>query len=259
MVQAIPILSKTARLLSRFSGQDLMAHRGRAREMGCQSFRGFAPAGLWWFQDRRTGVFGEPGCPLGNLTCFSALRGWQVERRRNMDRTEKREFVTGLNQALAATSMIVVTRNSGLTVAEVTELRRKMGAAGATYKVAKNRLTNLALDGTQFGSLKPLLKGPIALAWSTDPVAVAKTAVEFAKTNEKFVVVGGALGAQSLNADGIKALAELPSLNELRARLVGMISTPATRIAGILQAPAGQLARVFGAYAKRDEVEAEAA
>ena len=138
-----------------------------------------------------------------------------------MDRTEKREFVTGLNQALAATSMIVVTRNAGLTVAEVTDLRRKMGAAGATFKVAKNRLTNLALDGTQFDSIKPMLKGPIALAWSTDPVAVAKTAVEFAKTNEKFVLVGGSLGTQTLNADGIKALAELPSLDELRAQAGG--------------------------------------
>jgi large subunit ribosomal protein L10 len=176
-----------------------------------------------------------------------------------VDRTEKREFVTGLNQALAATSMIVVTRNAGLTVAEVTDLRRKMGAAGAIYKVAKNRLTNLALDGTQFDGIKPMLKGPIALAWATDPVAVAKTAVEFAKTNEKFVLVGGSLGTQTLNADGVKALAELPSLDVLRAQLVGMIATPATRIAGILQAPAGQLARVFGAYAKRDEGEAEAA
>jgi large subunit ribosomal protein L10 len=176
-----------------------------------------------------------------------------------VDRTEKREFVTELNQALATTSMIVVTRNAGLTVAEVTDLRRKMGAAGATYKVAKNRLTNLALDGTQFGSIKSLLTGPIALAWATDPVAVAKTAVDFAKTNDKFVVIGGALGTQSLTADGVKALAALPSLNELRASLVGMISTPATRIAGILQAPGGQLARVFGAFARRDEVEAEAA
>ena len=96
-----------------------------------------------------------------------------------------------------------------------------------------------------------MLKGPIALAWSADPVAVAKTAVEFARTNEKFVVVGGALGTQSLNADGIKALAALPSLNELRASLLGLISTPATQIAGVLQAPAGQLARVFGAYAKK--------
>jgi large subunit ribosomal protein L10 len=176
-----------------------------------------------------------------------------------VDRTEKREFVTVLNQALGATKMVVVTRNAGLTVAEVTDLRRRMGAAGATYKVAKNRLTNLALDGTPFDGIKPLLKGPTALAWSKDPVAVAKTAVEFAKTNERFVIVGGALGTQALNADGIKALAELPSLDQLRARLVGMISTPATRIAGVLQAPAGQLARVFGAYARKDAAEAEAA
>ena len=142
--------------------------------------------------------------------------------------------------------MVVVTRPKGLTVTEATELRRRMRAAGATYKVAKNRLAKLALDGTQFEGIKPLLKGPTALAWSSDPVAVAKTAVEFARTNDKFVVLGGALGAQTLDAAGIKALAELPSLDELRARLVGMIATPATRIAGILQAPGGQLARVLG-------------
>ncbi len=175
-----------------------------------------------------------------------------------MDRTEKREFVAELNQALTVTSMIVVTRNAGLTVAEATDLRRKMRAAGATFKIAKNRLTNLALAGTPFDSIGPLLKGPIALAWSTDPVAVAKTAVEFAKTNEKFVLVGGALGSQALSVDGIKALAELPSLDALRGRLLGMIQTPGTRIAGILQAPAGQLARVFGAYARKDEESAEA-
>jgi large subunit ribosomal protein L10 len=176
-----------------------------------------------------------------------------------VDRTEKRAFVAELNQALSATSMIVVTRNAGLTVAEATDLRRKMRASGATYKVTKNRLTTLALEGTRFDGIKPMLTGPTALAWSTDPVAVAKTAVEFAKTNEKFVLIGGALGAQTLDADGIKALAELPSLDALRARLVGIISTPATRIAGVLQAPAGQLARVFGAFAKKDEASAEAA
>lgn len=176
-----------------------------------------------------------------------------------MDRTEKRAFVAELNQALSATSMIVVTRNAGLTVAEATDLRRRMRAAGATYKVTKNRLTTLALEGTRFGGIAPMLTGPTALAWAVDPVAVAKTAVEFAKTNDKFVLIGGALGAQTLDADGIRALAELPSLDELRARLVGMISTPATRIAGVLQAPAGQLARVFGAFAKKDEASAEAA
>lgn len=175
-----------------------------------------------------------------------------------MDRTEKREFVTALNSALLATSMVVVARNGGLTVAEASDLRRKMRASGSTYKVAKNRLAILALEGTPFGGIAPMLKWPTALAWSTDAVSVAKAAVEFAKTNEKFQVIGGALGTRTLDADGIKALADLPSLDTLRAGLLGMISTPATRIAGILQAPGGQLARVFGAFARRDEEPAAA-
>ena len=170
-----------------------------------------------------------------------------------MDRTQKREFVASLAAVFAETSMVVVTQNQGLTVAEATELRRRMRAAGATFRVAKNRLATLALGGTRFDGIKPLLKGPTALAWSQDPVAVAKTAVEFARTNEKFVLIGGALGAQTLDASGVRALAELPSLDALRAKLVGMIQTPATRIAGVLQAPAGQLARVVGAYARKDE------
>lgn len=174
-----------------------------------------------------------------------------------MDRTEKREFVAGLHQALAATSMIVVTHNQGLTVAEATDLRRKMRAAGVTFKVAKNRLAHLALEGTPFDGLKPMLKGPTALAWSTDAVAAAKATVEFAKTNEKFVLVGGALGRQTLDASGVRTLAELPGLDQLRGRILGMIATPATRVAGVLQGSAGQLARVFGAFAKKGE-EAEA-
>ena len=173
-----------------------------------------------------------------------------------MDRTEKREFVASLAQVFAETSMVVVTQNKGLTVAEVSDLRRKMRDGGSTFKVAKNRLAALALDGTPFDGIKPMLKGPTALAWSRDPVAVAKTAVDFAKTNEKFVIIGGALGTQTLDAAGVKALADLPSLDTLRARLVGMLQTPATRIASVLQAPGGQLARVFAAYAKRDEAEA---
>ncbi len=170
-----------------------------------------------------------------------------------MDRTEKREFVASLAAVFADTSFVLVGRNNGLTVAEVSDLRRRMRGAGATYRVAKNRLALLALDGTRFHGLSPLLKGPTALAWSKDPVAVAKTAVEFARTNDKFVVLGGALGTQALNADGVKALAELPSLETLRAGLLGLIQTPATRIAGVLQAPGSQLARVFGAFAKKDE------
>jgi large subunit ribosomal protein L10 len=170
-----------------------------------------------------------------------------------LDRTEKREFVASLASVFAETSMVVVTRPLGLTVAEATDLRRRMRAAGASYKVAKNRLATLALDGTQFDGIAPLLKGPTALAWSKDPVAVAKAAVEFARTNDKFVVLGGALGSQTLDAAGVKALSELPSLDQLRAKLLGMIQTPGTRIAGILQAPGGQLARVLAAYAKKDE------
>ncbi len=193
---------------------------------------------------------------MGNPTLRPGAGGSRW--RRDLDRTEKREFVAVLAAVFASTSMVVVTRNDGLTVADVTKLRQRMREAGATFKVAKNRLATLALDGTRFDGIAPLLKGPIALAWATDPVAVAKVAVEFAKTNEKLVVLGGALGAQTLNAAGIRALADLPSLDTLRAQLVGLIAAPATRIAGVLQAPAGQLARVFGAYATKDEA-AEAA
>jgi large subunit ribosomal protein L10 len=177
-----------------------------------------------------------------------------------MDRTEKREFIASLATVFADTSFVLVAQNKGLTVADVSDLRRRMRAAGVTYKVAKNRLATLALDGTRFQGISPLLKGPTALAWSTDPVAVAKTAVEFAKGNDKFVILGGALGTQALNPDGIKALAQLPSLETLRAQLLGLIQTPATRIAGVLQAPGSQLARVFSAFAKKDaEDGAEAA
>ncbi len=175
-----------------------------------------------------------------------------------MDRTEKQEFVSSLASVFAETSMVVVSQNKGLTVAEVSDLRRKMRDGGSTFKVAKNRLAALALEGTPFDGITPMLKGPTALAWSKDPVAVAKTAVDFAKTNEKFVLIGGALGKQTLDAAGVRALADLPSLDALRAKLVGLLQTPATRIAGVLAAPAGQIARVLGAYAKKDETVSEA-
>jgi large subunit ribosomal protein L10 len=168
-----------------------------------------------------------------------------------LDRTEKREFVASLAAVFADTSMVVVTKPNGLTVAEVTDLRRRMRAAGATYKVAKNRLAGLALEGTRFDGIAPMLKGPTALAWSKDPVAVAKAAIEFARINDKFTVIGGALGTQTLDAAGIKALSELPSLDSLRAKLLGLLAAPATRIAGVLQAPGGQLARVLAAYADK--------
>ena len=175
-----------------------------------------------------------------------------------MDRTEKHAFVQALQAVFADASFVLVSQNKGLTVADATMLRQRMRDAGATYKVAKNRLASLALDGSKFTAIQPLLKGPTAIAWSKDPVAVAKTAVEFARTNDRFVILGGSLGTQMLSPDGVKALAALPSLETLRAQLLGLIQTPATRIAGILQAPGSQLARVFSAYAKKDET-AEAA
>jgi large subunit ribosomal protein L10 len=137
-------------------------------------------------------------------------------------------------------------------VSEVSDLRRKVRAAGASYKVSKNRLTRLALEGTAFKDIGPLLVGPTAIASSKDPVAAAKAISAFAKDNEKLTIVGGSLDGQTLDADGVKQLASLPSLDELRAKLLALLQTPATRIAGVVQAPAGQLARVFGAYGSRD-------
>ena len=168
-----------------------------------------------------------------------------------MNRTEKGEVVSALHKTLAATTLVVVTRQVGLTVAEVSNLRRKMRAAGAGYKVTKNRLARLALKGTKYERLDPLFKGPTAIAYSADPIAAAKVAVEFAKDNEKLAILGGAIGEQVLDAKGVQALATLPSLDELRGKIVGLVQAPAVKVARVLQAPAGQLARVLGAYAKK--------
>lgn len=170
-----------------------------------------------------------------------------------MDRAQKSELVAELNRSFAETSVVVVTRNLGLTVAQSTALRTKMREAGASYKVAKNRLARIALDGTPYGSISDLLVGPTALSTSADPVAPARVIVDFAKTNDKLEIVGGAMGDTVLDVNGVKALAELPSLDELRAKIVGLVQAPATKVVQIVQAPAGQLARVFGAYAAKEE------
>jgi large subunit ribosomal protein L10 len=162
-------------------------------------------------------------------------------------------MVSTLNEVFSSTGVVVVAHYSGLTVAQMTNLRVRMKDAGASLKVAKNRLVKLALQGTDAEGISDLFQGPTVIAYSADPVAAPKVAAEFARTNDKFVLLGGAMGKTSLDRQGVEALATLPSLDELRAKLVGMINTPATRIAGVLQAPAGQLARVFGAYAKKDE------
>ena len=170
-----------------------------------------------------------------------------------MERAEKREFVTELNEVFKASGSVVVARYAGITVAQMNDLRTKMRAAGGTVKVAKNRLAKIALQGTESEGMSDLFQGQTLIAYANDPMIAPKVAMDFAKTNDKLVVLGGALGKTNLDANGVKALASLPSLDELRAKLVGMVQTPATRVAGVLQAPAGQLARVFGAYAKKDE------
>jgi len=170
-----------------------------------------------------------------------------------VDRATKKDWIGSLHGTLGEVGLVVVAHYSGLTVAEMTALRGKMRSAGASFKVVKNRLTRLALAGTEYENLADLFKGPTAIAFSKDPVAAAKIAVEYAKTNEKLKILGGSLGTKRLDVDGIKALATLPSLDALRASLLGMLSTPATRIAGVLQAPAGQLARVLRAKAEKDE------
>ncbi|MDA1324423.1 MAG: 50S ribosomal protein L10 [Proteobacteria bacterium] len=170
-----------------------------------------------------------------------------------MDRIQKQELVTSLNDIFGSVNLIVVARPLGLTVAESTDLRVQMRDLGASFKVTKNRLTRLALKGTKFEPLSDLFKGPTAIAYSKDPIAAAKVAVKFANGNDKFDIIGGGLYDEVLDPAGIKFLATLPSLDELRARIVGMISTPATRIAGVLQAPGAQLARVVQAHASKGE------
>jgi len=170
-----------------------------------------------------------------------------------VDRAAKKELVTALNGVFKGTTVVVVAHYSGLTVAQMQNLRKQMKHAGAAVKVAKNRLAKIALEGTDVASIAPLLKGPTLIAFSGDPVAAPKVAADFAKAHDKFVILGGAMGKTALDSNGVKALAALPSLDELRARLVGLIQAPATKIAQVINAPAAKVARVVQAYAKTGE------
>jgi large subunit ribosomal protein L10 len=168
-----------------------------------------------------------------------------------LDRAEKSEVVASLGQVFKATQVVVVAHYSGLTVAQMQTLRRQMKQAGASVKVAKNRLAKIALEGTDVASIASLLKGPALIAFSGDPVAAPKVAVDFAKAHERFVILGGAMGKTALDPNGVKALAALPSLDELRAKLIGLIQAPATKIAQVVTAPAAKVARVVQAYASK--------
>jgi len=169
-----------------------------------------------------------------------------------VDRAEKKQCVDSLAGVFKSTSVVVVAHYSGLTVAQMQNLRRQMRAAGATVQVAKNRLVKIALQGSDVASISDLMRGPTLIAYSDDPVAAAKVAVAFAKENDKLVILGGAMGKTALNVEGVKSLATMPSLDELRAKLVGLIQAPAAKLAQLTTAPAAKLARVIAAYAEKD-------
>lgn len=169
-----------------------------------------------------------------------------------MDRNEKQEFVSTLRSSLEGKKLVVVTQQSGLTVSEVTDLRAKMRAAGANYKVIKNTLARLAVQDTPIAPLGDHFKGAVALAFSEDPIAAAKIAVEFAKTNKKIQVVAACLDGKLLDAAHVNALAQLPSLDELRAKLIGLLQAPLSKIARTVKEPAAQLARLASAYGAKE-------
>jgi large subunit ribosomal protein L10 len=169
-----------------------------------------------------------------------------------MDRSQKADSIAFLSEVFSEAGAVVIIRNLGMTVAQSTALRTKIREAGATYKVAKNSLAKLAVAGTSYEGVGEFFTGPTGIAASVDPVAAAKAVIEFAKTTDKIEIVGGAMGTQVLNADGVRALATMPSLDELRAKLIGLIQAPATKLAQLATAPAAKLARVFSAYAEKE-------
>jgi large subunit ribosomal protein L10 len=169
-----------------------------------------------------------------------------------VEKAKKAEVVEDLNGVFAKAGSVVVAHYTGMTVADMADLRSRMRANGASFRVAKNRLAVRALKGTPIEGIAHLFKGPTGIAVSDDPIAASRVVAAYAKDNDKLVILGGAIGATALDAAGVKALAALPSLNELRGKIVGLLVAPATKIAGILQAPAGQLARVIGAYSSKD-------
>lgn len=169
-----------------------------------------------------------------------------------VERAEKQELVTSLHDVFSDAASVVVVHYDGLSVAEITDLRSQMRAEGASLKVTKNRLTRLALKGTDYEGITDLFTGPTAIGYAEDPVSAAKVLSKFAKDNEKLRVLGGGMGSTVLDQSGVKALASLPSLDELRGKLVGLLQAPAQKVASVTQAPAGQLARVFGAYGSQD-------
>jgi len=169
-----------------------------------------------------------------------------------LDRAEKKRCVNSLTDVFKSASVVVVAHYSGLNVAQMQELRKQMRAAGGTVRVAKNRLVKIAVQGTQVALISGLMRGPTLIAYSDDPVAAPKVAVAFAKEHDKLVILGGTMGTSLLNVDAVRSLATLPSLDELRAKLIGLLMAPASKLAQVTTAPASKLARVFAVYARKD-------
>jgi large subunit ribosomal protein L10 len=193
----------------------------------------------------------DPGAGFSNRVISRIVtRGRKGESK--VEKAKKAEVVEDLNGVFAKAGSVVVAHYSGMTVAQMSDLRSRMRAAGASFRVAKNRLAVRALKGTPVEGIAHLFKGPTGIAISDDPIAASKVAVAYAKDNDKLVILGGAIGATALDVNGVKALATLPSLDQLRGKIVGLLVAPATKIAGIVQAPAAQLARVIGAYSKKE-------
>jgi len=210
--------------------------------LGCAGGQAEEGRSVWFVVNQNgTASINPGGFPSGS-----------ANRRELVDRAAKSELVTALGEVFKATKVVVVAHYSGLTVAQMQTLRRQMKQAGASVRVAKNRLAKIALEGSDVASIGPLLKGPTLIAFSGDPIAAPKVAVDFARTHERFVIVGGAMGKTTLDPNGVKALAALPSLDQLRARLVGLIMAPATKIAQVVTAPAAKVARVVQAYASKN-------
>ena len=215
---------------------------GRARGAGTSVARSYVDGSTW------AGGRSQPA--VSRLAAEFAV-GPPNRKELAVDRAAKKELVTTLNGVFKDTNVVVVAHYSGLTVSQMQVLRKQMKQAGASVKVAKNRLAKIALEGTDASVVVPLLKGPTVIAYSGDPVAAPKVATDFAKANEKFVILGGAMGKTALNPDGVKALAALPSLDELRAKIVGLLQAPATKVARVINAPASKVARVVQAYANK--------
>lgn len=169
-----------------------------------------------------------------------------------LNRAEKKTIIGEVNATLKSAGVLILVHNQGLTVAQVSQLRAKIREAGAEYRVVKNRLAKLAMEGTPYAGAVDMMKGPTVMTTSADPVSAAKVVVDFAKTNDKLVIIGGQFGEKRLDAKTVEQLAKMPSLDQLRATLIGMLQTPAQRIASILQAPGGQVARCIGAHSRKE-------